>query len=55
VKPAEAAGAFVDLLLQGDLAPDARDLVLSAGRDGGPAGLRKSLQRLLHCPEFQLA
>jgi uncharacterized protein (DUF1800 family) len=55
VKPGEAAGAFVNLLLQGDLATDARDLILAAGRDGHPAGLRKSLQRLLHCPEFQLA
>ncbi|WP_406700909.1 DUF1800 domain-containing protein [Singulisphaera sp. Ch08] len=55
VKPGEAAGVFVNLLLQGDLAADARDLILVAGRDGDPAGLRKSLQRLLHCPEFQLA
>jgi hypothetical protein len=51
----EAAGAFVDLLFQGDLAPEARDLALAAGRGGDPDGLRKALQRLLHCPEFQLA
>lgn len=55
VLPGEAAGAFIDLLLQGDLAPEARDLILAAGRDGNPVGLRKALQRLLHCPEFQLA
>ncbi|SIO05626.1 Protein of unknown function [Singulisphaera sp. GP187] len=55
VKPGEAAGRFVNLLLQGDLVHDARDLILAAGRDGDTAGLRKCLQRLLHCPEFQLA
>jgi uncharacterized protein (DUF1800 family) len=55
VKPGKAAGAFVTLLLQGDLANDARELVLAAGRDGRPEGLRKALQRLIHCPEFQLA
>jgi hypothetical protein len=55
VGPGEAAGVFVDLLLQGDIGPGARELILAAGRDGSPAGLRKSLQRMLHCPEFQLA
>ena len=28
---------------------------LDAGRDGSPDGLRKALQRLANCPEFQLA
>jgi hypothetical protein len=55
VKPREAAGAFVKLLVQGDLANDAREVILAAGRDGRPEGLRKALQRLIHCPEFQLA
>ena len=55
VKRDQAAGAFVSLLLQDDLAAEARDLVLAAGRDRSPAGLRKVLQRVLHCPEFQLA
>ena len=50
-----AAGAFVDLLLQGDLGDEARRLALDAGRDGSPDGLRKALQRLANCPEFQLA
>jgi hypothetical protein len=55
VKPEEGAGAFVNLLLQDDLAPESRDLVLVAGRDRTLTGLRKALQRVLHCPEFQLA
>jgi hypothetical protein len=50
-----AAGAFLDLLLQGELADEARRLTLDAGRDGSPDGLRKELQRLVNCPEFQLA
>jgi uncharacterized protein (DUF1800 family) len=50
-----AAGAFLDLLLQGELADEARRLALDAGRDGSPDGLRKELQRLVNCPEFQLA
>jgi uncharacterized protein (DUF1800 family) len=55
VKPADAAGAFIELLLQGDLAPKAKDLILAAARGAGADDLRKSLQRILHCPEFQLA
>ncbi len=50
-----AGGAFLDLLLQDDLGDEARRLALDAGRDGSPDGLRKALQRLANCPEFQLA
>ena len=50
-----AAGALLDLLLQDDVGDEARRLVLDSGRDGSPAGLRKALQRLANCPEFQLA
>ncbi len=50
-----AAAALLDLLLQGDAGDEARRLVLDAGRDGSPDGLRKELQRLVNCPEFQLA
>jgi uncharacterized protein (DUF1800 family) len=50
-----AAEAFLDLLLQAELGDDARRLALDAGRDGSPDGLRKELQRLANCPEFQLA
>jgi uncharacterized protein (DUF1800 family) len=52
---AEAAAAFLDLLLQGDCDDQARDLILRAGRDGIADGLRKALQLIVHCPEYQLA
>jgi uncharacterized protein (DUF1800 family) len=54
-RPDRAAPALVDLLLQDDLADEARRLALAAGRDGTADGLRKTLQRLANCPEFQLA
>jgi uncharacterized protein (DUF1800 family) len=50
-----AAEALFDLLLEGELGDDARRLALDAGRDGSPDGLKKTLQRLANCPEFQLA
>jgi uncharacterized protein (DUF1800 family) len=53
--PASAGGAFLDLLLQHDASDEARRLALDAGRDGSPDGLRKTLQRLVNCPEFQLS
>ncbi len=55
VKPQACAEALVNLLLQDDLAADSRDLILAAGRDGGVSSLRKALQLVLNCPEFQLA
>jgi len=50
-----AGAAFLDLLLEDELGDDARRLALDASRDGSPDGLRKALQRLVNCPEFQLA
>jgi uncharacterized protein (DUF1800 family) len=55
IVPDRAAGAFLELLLQGDLGDEVRRLALDAGRDGSPDGLCKALQRLANCPEFQLA
>jgi uncharacterized protein (DUF1800 family) len=55
VAPDKAAEALIDLLLQGDLDGKARTLVLKAGADGKPDGLRKALQLVLNCPEYQLA
>jgi uncharacterized protein (DUF1800 family) len=55
VAPEKAAAAFLDLLLQGDGGARARDAVLRAGRDGKPDGLRKALQMIVHCPDYQLA
>jgi uncharacterized protein (DUF1800 family) len=52
---ASAGGAFLDLLLQHDASDEACQLALDAGRDGSPDGLRKGLQRIVNCPEFQLA
>jgi hypothetical protein len=54
--PAASAGdAFLDLLLQHDASDEACRLALDAGRDASPDGLRKGLQRIVNCPEFQLA
>jgi uncharacterized protein (DUF1800 family) len=55
IAPDRAATALVNLLLQDDLGDDGRRLALDAGRDGTPNGLRKTVQRLANCPEFQLA
>ena len=55
IKPDKAAEAFLDLLLQRDLGGEARALVIEAGRDGSPNGLRKVIQRIVNCSEFQLA
>jgi uncharacterized protein (DUF1800 family) len=55
LRPDQAAGALVDLLLQGDLDAQARALI---GRTAAPAtadALRKALQLALHTPDFQLA
>jgi uncharacterized protein (DUF1800 family) len=55
IAPNQALSALAELLLQGDLSPPARELVMTAGRDGKPDSLRKAVQLLLHCPEYQLA
>ena len=55
IAPEKAADALADLLLQGDLDTNTRALVRRAGRDGTADGLRKAIQMLLHCPEYQLA
>jgi uncharacterized protein (DUF1800 family) len=51
----KATPAFLDLLLQGECDDQARDLILRAGHDGSADGLRKALQLIVHCPEYQLA
>jgi hypothetical protein len=55
VAPSRAAEAFLDLMLQGACDAGARDLILRAGRDGTADGLRKALQMIVHCAEYQLA
>ena len=54
IAPENAGAALVDLLLQDDLGADGRRLVLDASRGGTPNDLRKTVQRLTNCPEFQL-
>ncbi len=49
------AQALNDLLLQDDLGKEARRLTLKTARDNSPNSLRKALQLLTNCPEFQLA
>jgi hypothetical protein len=55
IAPDHAAASLIYLLLQDDLGADARRLAKGAGRDGTANGLRKTVQRLANCPEFQLA
>jgi hypothetical protein len=50
-----AAAALIELLLQDDIDPRAREAVLRAGRAGSADGLRQALRLLLECPEYQLA
>jgi uncharacterized protein (DUF1800 family) len=51
----EVAAGLLQLLLQDDAGPKARELVLEAGQGSTAVDLRKALQRIVHCPEFQLA
>ena len=55
ITPDRATAVLIDLLLQDDLGDDARRLALDAGHDGSANALRKAIQRLANCPEFQLA
>ena len=55
IAPENTIDCLAKLLLQEDLAPEARSRAVEAGRHGGADGARKALQILLNCPEFQLA
>jgi uncharacterized protein (DUF1800 family) len=55
VAPGRAVDHLAQLLLQDDVDPQARAVAIETGRDGRPDSLRKAIQILLHCPEFQLA
>jgi uncharacterized protein (DUF1800 family) len=55
IAPEKTVAALTDLVLQNDLGEKARALVTKAGQNGKPDSLRKALQLLLNCPEFQLA
>jgi uncharacterized protein (DUF1800 family) len=55
IAPERVAEAMIDLLLQGDLDDKARDLIVRTGADGRPDSLRKAIQLILNCPDYQLA
>jgi uncharacterized protein (DUF1800 family) len=55
VAPDRAGQMLADLLLQRDIGHEALTLVLDAGRDGSANGLRITIQRIVNCPEFQMA
>lgn len=55
IAPEAAVERLVDVLVQGDLTPEARALAIEAGSDGQPESLRKGIQLVLSCPEFHLA
>jgi uncharacterized protein (DUF1800 family) len=54
LEPPQATGRLLELLLQEDAGPKARELIVEASRGGTADDLRKALQRMVHCPEFQL-
>ncbi len=55
VPAGKAADAFLDLLLDGQAGEVARDLVRRVSLPADADALRKALQLIVHCPEFQLA
>jgi uncharacterized protein (DUF1800 family) len=55
IKPDQAALALLDLLLGHHLGKERLALVIEPGRDGSADGLRKVVQRIVNCAEFQLA
>jgi uncharacterized protein (DUF1800 family) len=50
----KALAGLMELVLQNDLPAKAKTLAAKAAQGGKPEGLRKALQLLLQCPEFQL-
>ena len=46
--------ALIEVLLQTDVEPRARALIEEAGSQGKPDGLRRALELIVRCPEFQL-
>jgi uncharacterized protein (DUF1800 family) len=51
----ETTPALIDLLLQGDLDAQDRQLIERTASDGRADSIRKALQLILHCPQYQLA
>jgi hypothetical protein len=55
IDPDKTVDALIDVILQKDPGPKVRALVGKAAHGGKPDGLRKALQLLFNCSEFQLA
>jgi uncharacterized protein (DUF1800 family) len=55
IRADRAAEAFLELLLDHNISNEARSSILDAGRGGTAVGLRKAIERIVNCPEFQLA
>jgi uncharacterized protein (DUF1800 family) len=55
ITPSKVPEAMISLLLQGEVNDNARGLILKTGADGHPDSLRRALQLVLHCPQFQLS
>jgi uncharacterized protein (DUF1800 family) len=55
IPSAQAAATLIELLVQGDLGNEDRQLILRTAGEGGADQLRGALQLIVHCPGFQLA
>jgi uncharacterized protein (DUF1800 family) len=51
----KAGAALIDLLLQSDLSDESRVAVPDTARSGTAEALRKAIQMLVHCPEYQMS
>jgi uncharacterized protein (DUF1800 family) len=51
----KAVEALIELLVQSELPRDVRGLIVHTAPNGQPDSLRRALQLLAHCPEYQLA
>jgi hypothetical protein len=54
VRPGKSLQELLDLLLQDDLDSEAREIIVRSGADEKVDSLRRAMQLMLHCPEYQL-
>ncbi len=50
----EIASALIELLVQGDITPEAKEAALRVAQPADADALRKCAQVIVHCPEYQL-
>jgi uncharacterized protein (DUF1800 family) len=55
IESSKVPETLIALLLQGEVNENARELILKTGADGQADSLRRALQVVLHCPQFQLS